>query len=109
MQKTTIILCFICILFTACLSSKQSGPDNSVLEHNKKVAEATARVDSSIERLNSYSERLDSCEGTVEELIELFDNYNRGVEQLKQDYYYLRDILETQEQRFDTTDLRDYY
>lgn len=109
MQKTIIALCFIFILFTACLSSKQSGPDSSILEHNKKVAEATARVDSSIERLNSYSERLDSCEGTIEELIELFDNYNRGVEQLKQDYYYLREIIEAQEQRFDLTDLRDYY
>lgn len=95
-----IMLCFVC---TGCLTTR-AGTDNAVLEHQRQLAEYQATVDTFIRRTDASAERIESIRGradsvttSIDGVISLFDEYQRAVERLLQDYYDLRRAVETTE------------
>jgi cell division protein FtsB len=83
-------------------SCKSTGPgvDRTILEHQRQVTELEARNQALERRIAQYDSAIGSAvtsledirarsvgmEGTVDELIDLFDQYQRGVEQLARAY-----------------------
>ena len=90
MHEKIILFGITLMLLTGCVSSRTS---QSVIEHQREIdrIEEGIRVrdraiESSIKRLEAITARCSEMGGTVDELIELFDEYQRGVEQLIRDY-----------------------
>lgn len=90
MHEKIILFGITLMLLTGCVSSRTS---QSVIEHQREIdrIEEGIRirdraVESSIRRLEAITARSSGMEGTVDELIELFDEYQRTVEQLIRDY-----------------------
>lgn len=97
----SVVLC-VCFACTGCSSTKFN--DNNVLEHQRELDEYKAtvdgyigRIDKSVGRIESIRTRAESLGGTVDETIELFDEYQRAVELLLQDYNDLRREIESRE------------
>ena len=104
-------ICFIFVLlyllaaylFSGCKSTRVSADEN-ILYYQRKVdeLEATVRlyeqritiadeqVRNDLESLKYLGERAKTVGDTIDELIELFAEYQRGVEQLLRDYNTLR-------------------
>lgn len=104
-------ICFVFVLlyllvacfFSGCKSTRVSTDEN-ILYYQRKVdeLEATVRlyeqritiadeqVRNDIESLKYLGERAQTIGDTIDELIELFAEYQRGVEQLLRDYNTLR-------------------
>ena len=104
-------ICFIFVLlyllaaylFSGCKSTRVSADEN-ILYYQRKVdeLEATVRlyeqritiadeqIRNDIESLKYLGERAKTVGDTIDELIELFAEYQRGVEQLLRDYNTLR-------------------
>lgn len=99
-----IILCvFVANFISGCKSTRVSTDEN-LLYYQRKVdeLEATVRlyeqritiadeqIRNDIESLKYLGERAKTVGDTIDELIELFAEYQRGVEQLLRDYNSLR-------------------
>lgn len=104
-------ICFILVLlyllvaylFSGCKSTRVSADEN-ILYYQRKIdeLEATVRlyeqritiadeqIRNDIESLKYLGERAKTAGDTIDELIELFAEYQRGVEQLLRDYNTLR-------------------
>ena len=94
---------FVACIFSGCKSTRVSTDEN-ILYYQRKVdeLEATVRIyeqritiaDEQIrndfESLKYLGERAETVGNTIDELIELFAEYQRGVEQLLRDYNTLR-------------------
>jgi chromosome segregation ATPase len=90
-------------LFSGCKSARISTDEN-ILYYQRKVSEleATVRlyeqritiadeqIRNDLESLKNLGERAQTVGATIDELIELFAEYQRGVEQLLRDYNTLR-------------------
>ena len=107
-------ICFIFVLlyllvayiFSGCKSTRVSTDEN-ILYYQRKIdeLEATVRlyeqritiadeqVRNDIESLKYLGERAQTIGDTIDELIELFAEYQRGVEQLLRDYNSLRNKI----------------
>ena len=85
MQK--IIHAFIlCVLLTTCSSTRHT--DRDVLSHQAEIdrlenelRNRDRAIDNAVRELESITARSTGMEGTVDELIQLFDEYQRAVEQ----------------------------
>ena len=95
-----ILICLICVLCFSCVSTGR-GADKSVIEHQRKLGEYQAavsyhlgRVDACAARIADIRERANSLTGEIDRVIELFDEYQRAVEQLIREYNTLRDAVE---------------
>ena len=108
-------ICFIFILlyllaaylFSGCKSTRVSTDEN-ILYYQRKIDELEAavrlyeqritvadeQVRNDIESLKYLGERAKTVGDTIDELIELFAEYQRGVEQLLRDYNALRNEIE---------------
>lgn len=108
-------ICFILVLlylvvacfFSGCKSTRVSADEN-LLYYQRKVdeLEATVRlyeqritiadeqIRNDIDSLKYLGERAKTVGDTIDELIELFAEYQRGVEQLLRDYNTLRNEVE---------------
>ena len=99
-----IILCvFVANFISGCKSTRVSTDEN-ILYYQRKIdeLEATVRlyeqritiadeqIRNDIESLKYLGERAKTVGDTIDELIELFAEYQRGVEQLLRDYNTLR-------------------
>ena len=98
-----IFLFCIVFIFTGCKSTRVSTDEN-ILYYQRKVdeLEATVRlyeqritvadeqIRNDLESLKYLGERAKTVGDTIDELIELFAEYQRGVEQLLRDYNSLR-------------------
>lgn len=104
-------ICFILVLlyllaaylFSGCKSTRVSADEN-ILYYQRKIdeLEATVRlyeqritiadeqIRNDLESLKYLGERAKTVGDTIDELIELFAEYQRGVEQLLRDYNTLR-------------------
>ena len=94
---------FVASIFSGCKSTRVSTDEN-ILYYQRKVdeLEATVRlyeqritiadeqIRNDIESLKYLGERAETVGNTIDELIELFAEYQRGVEQLLRDYNTLR-------------------
>lgn len=94
---------FVACIFSGCKSTRVSTDEN-ILYYQRKVdeLEATVRlyeqrvtiadeqIRNDIESLKYLGERAETVGNTIDELIELFAEYQRGVEQLLRDYNTLR-------------------
>ena len=93
----------VAYLFSGCKSTRISTDEN-ILYYQRKVneLEATVRlyeqritiadeqIRNDLESLKNLGERAKTVGATIDELIELFAEYQRGVEQLLRDYNTLR-------------------
>ena len=93
----------VACLFSGCKSTRISTDEN-ILYYQRKVSEleATVRlyeqritiadeqIRNDLESLKNLGERAKTVGATIDELIELFAEYQRGVEQLLRDYNTLR-------------------
>ena len=98
-----LLYLFVASIFSGCKSTRISTDEN-ILYYQRKVdeLEATVRIyeqritiaDEQIrndfESLKYLGERAETVGNTIDELIELFAEYQRGVEQLLRDYNTLR-------------------
>ena len=97
----SVVLRVLCSLsVTGCSSTKFT--DREVIEHQRELDEYKATVDGYIQRINSSVSRIESVKGraeslggTIDETVELFDEYQRAVELLLQDYNDLRREIES--------------
>ena len=94
---------FVACIFSGCKSTRVSTDEN-ILYYQRKIdeLEATVRlyeqritiadeqIRNDIESLKYLGERAETNGDTIDELIELFAEYQRGVEQLLRDYNTLR-------------------
>ena len=115
MQKTSFCKCpaFIFILFiAACVSTgcssmpgrQGAGAQPNILTHQEQVTRLEDRVrlyeattDRAISQLEDIRLRAAKTETTVDDVIKLFDEYQRVVEQLISDYNKIRTETERQE------------
>ena len=106
-KKTCLVFVVLYIavvcLFSGCKSARISTDEN-ILYYQRKIdeLEATVRlyeqritvadeqIRNDIESLKYLGERAQTIGDTIDELIELFAEYQRGVEQLLRDYNTLR-------------------
>ena len=98
-----ILSLFVVCFFSGCKSTRVSTDEN-ILYYQRKVneLEATVRlyeqritiadeqIRNDIESLKYLGDRAKTVGDTIDELIELFAEYQRGVEQLLRDYNTLR-------------------
>ena len=101
------LLVFMSCIFSGCNSTRVSTDEN-ILYYQRKIdeLEATVRlyeqritiadeqVRNDLESLKYLGERAKTVGDTIDELIELFAEYQRGVEQLLRDYNTLRNEVE---------------
>jgi chromosome segregation ATPase len=98
-----ILYLFIACIFSGCKSTRVSTDEN-ILYYQRKIdeLEATVRlyeqritiadeqIRNDLDSLKYLGERAKTVGDTIDELIELFAEYQRGVEQLLRDYNTLR-------------------
>ena len=98
-----LLYLFVASIFSGCKSTRVSTDEN-ILYYQRKVdeLEATVRlyeqritvadeqIRDDLESLKYLGERAKTVGNTIDELIELFAEYQRGVEQLLRDYNTLR-------------------
>lgn len=89
-EKIIHIIAF-CLLLAGCASTRHV--DGDVIKHqaeiNRLESELRNRdraIDNAVRELEGITARSSGMEGTVDELIELFDEYQRAVERLLRDY-----------------------
>ena len=93
-MKHAKIFCFIitcCLLLSSCASTR--GTNQSILDYQREIdrleSELNSRdrtIESAVNELRAITVKSTEMEGTVDELIDLFDQYQRAVEQLLRDY-----------------------
>lgn len=95
-KKLFVLIAYVCcLLYMSCTSTNAgTSTDTAVLNYQKQIDrlenELNSRdraIENGIRRLESITERCTIETGTVDEIIELFDEYQRGIEQLLYDYY----------------------
>lgn len=86
-----ILSCIFAMCLCACVSTRRT--DRLVIEHQAEIdrleSELRSRdraIDNAVRELEGITTRSTGMEGTIDELIELFDEYQRTVEQLLRDY-----------------------
>lgn len=96
MEKVSAICCIIVsLLLTSCITNRRT--DSAIIEYQREIDRLESAIQqydtamrNSAERLRDITVRSISMEGTVDEIIGLFDEYQRGVEQLIRDYNNIR-------------------
>jgi chromosome segregation ATPase len=103
---------FVCGIILGSCATTGSGADGLILSHQRQIDELESRnqdlerrlteydrtVGSSIQELKSIGERARGVEGTVDELIDLFGEYQRRVDELTRAYNAIQDQAVTNDQ-----------
>lgn len=95
------ILFLFCPIFahftSSCNSTKRPIDDRNILKYQQEIdrleEELRTRdrtIESAVRELGAITSRSQSVEGTVDELIELFEEYQRRVDKLLYDYDKIR-------------------
>lgn len=85
------ILLYVCVLSVACVSTRHASRDELQYQREIDRLEEELRnrdrtIDSAIRELAAITDRSSRMEGTVDDVIELFDEYDRAVRRLLQCY-----------------------
>lgn len=106
---------FICVLFCSTLllsgcCSTRNGTNGNVLSYQQQIdrLEEELRnrdrtVETAVRELRVITSRSNSMEGTVDELIQLFGEYQRRVEQLLYDYNKIRTEAKNTNEYYNST------
>lgn len=100
MEKRSIMLSFYAMLLlflcTGCVSRR--AVDNTIIDYQRKIdrLESTIQqydtaIGTAAEELGRLKDRSQGMEGDIDYIIKLFDDYQRGVTRLIQNYYKIRD------------------
>lgn len=88
-----LLLLLLCV--TACATT--ANTDRAVLEHQQQIdrLEEELRnrdraIESAVKDIRELSSRSNSMEGSIDAIIKLFDTYQRRVDRMLSDYYYLQ-------------------
>lgn len=106
--KITFCICCVMLLFS-CSTTNRTITDSAVIEYSrqlavlengieeygKSVAGVRADIATVCEKIGGVREGATSISLTIEDTIVLFDEYQRAVERLLQDYDRLRDQVAT--------------
>lgn len=91
MLKKILVYFMVCYLLASCVCTRRV--DSTVLEYQRQITQLEARISlyestigRTVEELESIRGRAENIDGTVDELICLFDDYQRTVERLL--FYY---------------------
>lgn len=110
------ITCILLTVFTGCATRSSTGAGELILDYQRQVTTLENRlalyestVGSAISELGAIREQSGGIEGTVDELIYLFGEYQRGVDNLLRQYRAITEASVSEEQgSADTRDsLRD--
>ena len=95
-----IAICVVCAAFTGCATTARTNnaANGDVLSYQREIARLESSIEryndeigNSIEELGRIRERASGVEGTIDEVIYLFEEYQRGVERLLQRYRRLQE------------------
>lgn len=100
MEKRSIMLGFYAIFFlflcTGCVSRR--AVDNTIIDYQRKIDRLESTIQqydtalgTAAEELGRLKDRSQGMEGDIDYIIKLFDDYQRGVTRLIQNYYKIRD------------------
>mgnify|MGYP002624467033 CR=1 FL=1 len=96
------------LLLTGCVTNRRT--DRTVIEYQKQIDRLESTIEqydtamrNSAERLRDITTRSVTMEGTVDEIIGLFDEYQHGVDQLIRDYNTVRTAYKNINQDTDNT------
>lgn len=97
-KKGFILLLATCFMLFSCNSTKRV--DGDILDYQRQIGILEARIsnyertiDRAVSELESIRRRASNIDGTIDEIIELFDDYQRTVEQLLRDYREAADAI----------------
>ena len=83
------------VLFSGCVSRR--AVDEAILDYQRKIDRLESTIEqydtalgAAAEELGRVKDRSIGLEGDIDEVIRLFDDYQRGVTRLIQDYYRIR-------------------
>lgn len=89
-----------CGIFTGCASTRVNASDGDVLAYQAKITRLEDTISSyqyaigyTIQELGDIRERASGAEGTVDEIIYLFDEYQRRVDEVLRRYRTLQEYL----------------
>lgn len=95
-----IAICVIGTVFTGCASTRVNTADRDVLAYQAKITRLEDTITSyqhaigyTIEELGDIRERTVGTEGTIDEIISLFDEYQRRVDEVLRRYRALQEHL----------------
>lgn len=101
-----LFLFLLCI--TACATA--ANTDRAVLEHQQQIdrLEEELRnrdraIESAVEDIRELTSRSSSMENTIDAVIQLFGEYQRRVDRMLSDYYYLQNKTGTQDKGGNST------
>ena len=93
-----VAICVIGAVFTGCASTRVNTADNDVLAYQAKITRLEDTITSyqcaigyTIEELGDIRERTIGTEGTIDEIISLFDEYQRRVDEVLRRYRTLQE------------------
>lgn len=88
-----IVLCLVVYTLTGCATTGRTDASSNILEYQRKASLLEARialyesaVGGAVSELRELAERSSSLDGGIDEIISLFDEYQRGVAKLIQRY-----------------------
>lgn len=94
-----VAILYLALLLSGCRSN--TGIDDNILYHQQQIARLEEElrnrdraIEDGIRGLEAITTRSESMEGTIDELIELFAEYQRRVEQLIREYNMVRETAE---------------
>lgn len=102
-KKVTLLFCFVVgfvllsILAVGCSTTKGHGDAGTILSYQQQIdrleEELRTRdrtIENAVRELGAITSRSEAMEGSVDELIELFEEYQRRVNRLLYDYDKVR-------------------
>lgn len=101
----TFVCILMCVLltciFSGCRTAREINAANGdVLSYQREIARLESTIElyndeirDSVEELSGIRERAIGVEGTIDEVINLFDEYQQGVERLLQRYRKLQEDI----------------
>ena len=92
----SIHIVLLMVLFSGCVSRR--AVDEAILDYQRKIDRLESTIEqydtalgAAAEELGRIKDRSIGLEGDIDEVIRLFDDYQRGVTRLIQNYYKIRD------------------
>ena len=111
--KNVLVFTFCLFVLCSCATRVIRGSDTAIINHQTEInrlenelRNRDRAIDNAVRELEDITARSSAMEGTVDEIIGLFDEYQRTVEQLLRDYNSIRNETSTNGANTDCLDNR---